>query len=184
MKIFLDMDGVAVDLVTPWIAQYNDHFGQNLKYEDILEFRWTETVPHSEIVNLYMQLPGFFGPKLKPIGDCVEIVQKLMEDNQVYFLTTPHAKSETCERDKRKWVEHHLPFFNVKDVIFSHHKNLCSGMNRVLLDDKPKNLTEWEEAGGIAICFDQPWNQCYKGEYRVKGWTPFYYLIEHFKDEF
>lgn len=184
MKIFFDMDGCLVDLVPAWLRLYNEATGENLEYKNLDCFRWTSKTKYPKICELYMQIPGFFGPQLPPIENAVETIKEIVEQHtNVYLLTTPYAKSETCERDKRRWVEHYLPFFNVKNIIFSHYKHECAGRNKILIDDKVQNLEEWERAGGISICFDQPWNQHYNGEHRVKGWIPALFLIQRLYDE-
>ena len=77
---------------------------------------------------------GFF-KKLRPMPGAVEAYEKLNEHFNVYILSTgpwsnPHSLCEKVE-----WVKEHLPSA-YKNIIFSHHKDLCRG--DYLIDDFEK----------------------------------------------
>lgn len=185
MKIYIDMDGVLVDMVSYWLKRYNEDCNQNIAVSDVQDFDITKVIPleHHQWILYYLREPGFFGPSLQPHVDAIEVFQKICEENeQVFVATTPHTKSETCERDKRKWLEHHAPFFHIKDAIFTHHKHLMAKNGDVLLDDRPETLKKWKDSGGIAVCFERPWNKNCEATHIVKSWQDFYWLLERIKE--
>ncbi len=60
----------------------------------------------------------------------------------------------TAEQDKRNWTRRVLSE-NVKvDAVCRKHKKLyCTGPDCILIDDREKNIREWQEAGGTGILF-------------------------------
>ncbi len=80
-------------------------------------------------------------------------------------LSSPQFKRKVQE-DTIEWLsKHNLPF---DDLCFVHDKGLLRAS--VLLDDATHNLTRASEVGIKAVCFDQPYNQDWKGD-RVRNWA-------------
>lgn len=183
MKIFLDMDGVIVDLVSGLLSQYNKDHHDSVKPQDIKAFGIHNYVKIKHAIYNYFKLPGMFGKNLEPFENAVQVIKMIVDEYpQTYILTTPHDSSETCERDKKEWVREHLPFFSTKNMIFSHHKHLLAKPGDVILEDKPANLKKWKENNGISVCYNQPWNQEVECNHRVKSWYEFYYLLDAIKN--
>jgi len=183
MKIFLDMDGVIVNLVSSLLKKYNKDYHDSVKPEDIKSFGIHKYVKINRAIYNYFKLPGMFGEELEPFENAISVIKMIAEEYpQTYILTTPHDSSETCERDKKNWVRKHLPFFNTKNIIFSHHKHLLSKPGDIILEDKPLDLKRWKDNGGISICYNQPWNQEATCTHRVKNWYEFYHLLEAIKN--
>jgi len=65
------------------------------------------------------------------------------------LLTTPARSVKNCKADKQAWVEREIS----KDiiVIMSGKKYEYADKNTILIDDMPKNIMPWREAGGIGI---------------------------------
>jgi 5'(3')-deoxyribonucleotidase len=72
---------------------------------------------------------------LVPIAGAVEAFTWLSHqpEFEVYILTAPSLKNPFCYIEKRLWIEAHLGFSAVKQLIISPHKNLNKG--HYLVDD-------------------------------------------------
>lgn len=79
-------------------------------------------------------IPGFF-QKLEPIVGAVEALQWLRVQHgvEVFILTAPSVHNPLCYTEKRLWVEEHLGFEWVHQLIISPHKGLFKG--DYLIDD-------------------------------------------------
>ena len=51
---------------------------------------------------------------------------------------------------KREWLKIHFPFL-LDTASFEANKYIYSAKGRLLIDDRPKNITLWREKGGIGI---------------------------------
>lgn len=112
--IYVDMDHVLCD--------YDDGFIRHQeKYPD-LEF------PQSQ--------PGLY-IGLKPMPEAIETYEWLDSHPRtlLYILTAPSIRNSHCYSEKRDWVERHLGFNSVRNLIISPHKHLCMG--DYLVDDMP-----------------------------------------------
>lgn len=185
MRIYLDMDGVIVNLVKKWLKFYNKDFKDNLTPNDLKSFNTSDHVKCGEVIYRYLALPEFFKTDLEPYEGALETIQKLYEENlhEIYILTSPHEKSSTCWHDKKTWINEHLSFIDSKDIIYSHHKHLNCHPGDIILEDKPETLLKWKQQGGISVCMDRPWNQNCECSHRVKGWENFYWLIKNIESE-
>jgi 5'(3')-deoxyribonucleotidase len=72
---------------------------------------------------------------LEPITDAIETFTWLNNQPEldVYLLSAPSLKNPNSYTDKRLWVEKHLGFTAVNQLIISPHKNLNKG--HYLIDD-------------------------------------------------
>jgi 5'(3')-deoxyribonucleotidase len=107
-------------------------------------------------VERYKQEPQFFY-NLEPIADNVNAIKELIaKDYKVKILSkSPH---ENADKDKRKWLEKHLPEIKNADMIFARpHERKIDFVNELeknfslLLDDYEKNIEEWRSENGIAF---------------------------------
>lgn len=80
------------------------------------------------------ELPGLY-VGLEPISGAIETFTWLStrESLAVFILTAPSIKNPHCYSEKREWVEKHLGFDAVKNLIISPHKGLNKG--DFLIDD-------------------------------------------------
>lgn len=80
--------------------------------------------------------PGLFSRMLAFDG-AKEAVLRLMENFDVYILSTAPWKNPSAWMDKVIWIQTHFGKALEKRLIISHHKNLCHG--DYLIDDRPNH---------------------------------------------
>jgi 5'(3')-deoxyribonucleotidase len=126
-KIFIDMDNTIVDFNKGGIA------------------------------NMFRK--GFF-QNLEAFPKAIALVQLLAEYNEIYILSKCIATTY-CKVEKMKWIEANLPFIPKNNIHLipsevskaSYIENIYGTLNKnyILIDDYKVNLSEWEQAGGLAI---------------------------------
>lgn len=118
-RLFIDMDGVLVDLK----SEIN---------------KFSEMMPG--LVNRYGadidKIPGLFKDPA-PIRGAADAFKRLSEVFDVYILSTAPWDNPDAWTHKRLWVEKHLGKAAYKRLILSHHKHLCQG--DYLIDDRTAN---------------------------------------------
>lgn len=79
------------------------------------------------------------------------------------FLTAPTLSAD-CFAGKAEWVQKFLPHEGkgaLKRLIIapSTDKAYLAARTRILIDDRQKNIDEWEKAGGVGIHFAGNWDE-------------------------
>ena len=146
--IFLDMDGVLVDLIPAMLK----HHGKKVtswpkgeydiaKVVDIFDF-W------SAIEDVYMDA------KLSRYG------YKLLDFCKSHASTTILSDPFSIPDTKRRWLRYYLPTFDADKAIFlsADKKARLACPDALLIDDSEQNCADWRDAGGVAYCWPQPWN--------------------------
>ena len=65
------------------------------------------------------------------------------------ILSAP-SREEESRIGKHLWIKRHIP--GTKTILtFAHNKKNHAGENHILIDDRAKNIEEWESQGGIGI---------------------------------
>ena len=120
--VYIDMDGVLVDLVSAVYEQYVHALGD-------------DGFDVGKVVD--QDVEPFY--KAAPVPGAVEAFKQLSNDPRfdVYILSTaPWANPESLTA-KRVWAEQHLGNEVNRRLIFTHNKNLMIG--DYLIDDRPNN---------------------------------------------
>ena len=127
-KIFLDLDGT--------LARFN--------VRNALERFATEK--------------GFFA-KLRAYKN-IEEINEMAKSGNIYIISA--SPNKQADVDKVQWITKYLPNINLLTNVFIcrvgedkakflKSKGITINKTTVLLDDYTKNLTEWENAGGVGI---------------------------------
>lgn len=161
MKIFLDMDGVLADFVGGVCKAHKrtcydkpEHLG-----EFSLEKCWGVTAAEF----WWPTNNWHFWANLEKTYEADAIVAMAIDAvgvKNVAILTSP-SLDPSCVPAKRAWVEKYYPQL-AKTMIFSWRKGIIGGSHRVLVDDRDRNIDDWEEAGGYGVLVPRPWNVAYK----------------------
>ena len=135
------------------------------KYEMMTWYRpRIPEIMHKELIARVFNTRGFW--EVIPIQKhAAEVMEEMVEKFDVHIVTSPWIDYKDCYKEKRNWVEEHLPFFDVVNIIFTRNKYLING--DVLIDDAPHYLDEFPNE---KIVFDQPYNREVKGDHRVTDW--------------
>lgn len=129
--IFFDLDGVLADFDLHADQQGKRTAEGKLKWDE-LDFKWWSTMP---------VCPG--------AKDFYETARTL---GIVKFLTAP-VLTPDCFAGKATWVQKFSSKgkFALKDLMIATDKQYIAKPNHILIDDRIKNIQEWEAAGGIGI---------------------------------
>jgi 5'(3')-deoxyribonucleotidase len=164
MKIFLDLDGV--------IANFSKGACEllNIQYPEKREFKqWDELFVNVPKPIFYSKIKGhdfWENLELYPYANkLVTMIDDISKGNWS-FLTKPMI-DPGCYSGKCAWVQKHFNKHIGKLIIVNGDKSVCcKGANDVLIDDAPKNIISWANAGGHAIRwvektddFDMSWYQ-------------------------
>jgi hypothetical protein len=84
------------------------------------------------------------------------MISKLQEYGTVVFCTSP-SWNPYAAAGKIMWLQARFgkPFRN---YVITNQKHLLAAPRTILIDDMPAQVDTFEEAGGDAILFPQPWN--------------------------
>jgi 5'(3')-deoxyribonucleotidase len=89
----------------------------------------------------------------------VELVTEKFGVENVAILTAA-AMHPMCAAAKRDWIREYYPQFE-KRMIFAQAKGFVGGPKKVLIDDRDRNIEDWEKAGGVGILVPRLWNVGY-----------------------
>lgn len=158
LKVFLDMDGVLADFVGG-ASEAHNRLSPYLNDQGIgvwdMEKLWGITS-----AEFWKPTNNFdFWFNLEKTLEADAIVQLAIDAvgvKNVAILTSP-SLDPCCVPAKRAWVEKCYPQL-AKTMIFSWGKGMIGGPQRILIDDRDRNIDDWEEAGGYGILVPRPWN--------------------------
>lgn len=139
--IYVDMDGVIVDLYNHIGKMLGKHYG---------------TITGDEWENFYQKVDAYKLFKTAPMFDSaftlLELVKKHSSKHQI--LSTPLIyNTDRCIVAKKEWLKSHAPEW-AANPIFTNSKEkyaVSNGIPNILIDDSASVIRKWEAAGGIAI---------------------------------
>ena len=134
--IFCDMDGVIVDFERGY-KELTGHYTKN--HPDNANF-WEPI--DKEGPSYWANLPWM------PDG------QELWRYNKKYkpYILSSPSRSQTSRVGKDAWLKMHLQNSYKKAYFYPRHqKQLFAGPNKILIDDLPNTIQEWNDAGGVGI---------------------------------
>jgi 5'(3')-deoxyribonucleotidase len=126
--LYIDMDGV--------IADFDEGIALICKNPKTLpDFKtWDSKVDY-----ICANYSDFFH-NIPPIIGAIDAVKYLMQQYEVYFLSTPMWDVPNSYIGKRIWIEKHFPLEGKKRLILTHRKDLQIGA--YLIDDRLRNGVE------------------------------------------
>lgn len=139
--LYIDFDGVILDteplLFEEWRKNPNRYLlSETEKIKYLKKCNWHYIINNSALINDSI----YYLKQMNPFESCI--------------LTKVHSlENESVE--KIKWLRNNGVKQNIIIVPYYFKKvEIVDSKENVLIDDCLKNLTEWEEHGGIPILFD------------------------------
>lgn len=140
--VYVDMDGVLADLFNH-VAIIHDveH------YNEMTRDDWEKFFQSTDAYHLFRDLPVFVTANL-----LLKIVKEMAGGYKI--LSSPlNYDLEGSIKGKREWLEKWISI-PADEIIFEHEKHkyaVSNGVANILIDDFRKNITAWNNAGGIGI---------------------------------
>jgi 5'(3')-deoxyribonucleotidase len=155
-QIYLDMDGVVVDLHTAFLANHGFVLTEENWPVGYKKGSQVMGMSQEEFDAPIMKAGATFWQGLKPYGWFEEFWQELNAIAPVCYLSSPEY-GPGCAGGKVKWMqERHGEEFG--DFVLTSRKELLAAPGCVLIDDTIRNLEKFEAAGGRGVLFERPWN--------------------------
>lgn len=168
LTIAIDVDGVVLDILTPWLSIYNVEYKDNLTRDDITDWDVHKFVKPQCGRGIYKYLDveqTYFQANVDPQA---KMIINAFRDlgHRVIFVTSTTPKSMGVKY-RKLLVEGLLD--KRENYIECADKSLIQAS--VLLDDYPKNLENFQ---GARYLYSQPWNKHETGYARVGSFIEFY----------
>jgi len=177
-KLLIDMDGVIVNLIDPWLSRINQDQGTNYTKNDIKGGIMESTGIPEEVCCTYFYEKDFW-LSLPPQDDVMEYLPKLDELFDIIIVTKAHFASPYCSHEKYMWMIKHFgkPF----KMVQTKYKSYVRGA--IIIDDMGDNLKRCHERGKTTICYAQPWNVDVDFGYKANSWKEIYQiLLDHLEN--
>ena len=160
-KVFLDMDGVLVDLYKVIINLSGKKSHKDISIDDFFKIMLS-----NDVYEFFKALPEF-----KSNNILIDKIMRFTNGAGFYICSTPlHDEREDSDSERNRyfigqsvlaknaWIDEHLHPLPIKRC-FTPNKAKDApaveedGTPNILIDDKQKNVDDWIAAGGLAIKF-------------------------------
>lgn len=148
--LYLDLDGVFANFIKRARELLGREYDPRSRTPADEEFFWKKvTAAHKRGEE--------FWSRMEMLPNAI----KLWEYTKKYrpiFLTSIgiSGASLDAERQKKQWVRKHFGNYKVIVVGGASKKTKYAAKNAILIDDTPKNITQWNATGGIGILHKSP----------------------------
>lgn len=178
--IFIDLDGTVYNLSEHVIKLYNLRHNTHYSPNTVSDYWWSNIDKNKEVWEDILKAEGTFYLG-NPIQNSIEVIDKLHQEGyEIFFVSLPNVGSQgKCFEEKLQWLQSHFDWITYKHLIATGEKYLLARENRILIDDFPKYLIDFELCGGKGIGFR---NAIYTDEFqgtKVDTWNEIYELIKN-----
>lgn len=164
LRILLDLDAILVDLLSEWLAWYNQQWKDNLTIEDITSWHIHDHVKCGNRIYEFFRGSKNY-EKAKVIPGAAKAVRALHEDGHEIFIVS--ASSGSTAKSKHVHVGRVAEYLPSERIILAHRKDVVKG--DVFIDDSPDNLrayrAAWPAAKVMTIAY--PYNRPLKDQVDV-----------------
>jgi hypothetical protein len=160
MRIFVDLDGVTVDLGKGIRGLFNIQ-------DPYLSEKYRGNCHMHKILGL--SIDEFFKPMDTKFWKNLEftidgkwilsLVEHLFGSKNVCLLTNHSCRPEVAA-GKVLWVEKNLPKYTER-LLIGVPKHFCAGPDTMLIDDSDDNVEQFRKFGGVGVLIPRPWNSDY-----------------------
>lgn len=169
-----DFDDTINRLVPNWVNWLNEHYGFDVKYEDIKNWDMSIAYPELTISQICAPLKNReFWKTVDMKPDAVYYVNKLIEEGFQFYLVTASAHT-TIQAKVEECLLRYFPNFDNHNIITTYHKHLIKC--NVLIDDYVPNLIN---SNAVKILMNAPHNvnSCNIEDFRVSSWKEIYEIV-------
>ena len=149
VNFFLDMDGVICDLD----RKIQEVFGTDYAAIQNKNYLWSKL---GDIDHLFLNLEPM--PHYRTLFNYLKSLEQIGSIHLEILTSLPYSTNKlvTAKQDKIDWVRKYLdPDIVVNTVVGGAKKrNFVKHPGDILLDDMPRNIDKWVEAGGTGILFN------------------------------
>jgi hypothetical protein len=138
-KIYSDMDGVIVDFDARFQELSGGFIPRDYESKYGVDAFW-------DLIDNQVGVPFFAEAPWMSDG---KVYWEYIEKYNPKLLSAPSRNNES-RLGKRKWVENNIPGTELILAYASNKKDYADSKS-ILIDDRPKNIKQWIEAGGIGI---------------------------------
>jgi 5'(3')-deoxyribonucleotidase len=140
--VYVDMDGVLADLFNHVGDIHDvDH------YNDMTDKQWEDFFQSTDAYHLFRDLPPF-----ATANRLLRMVKGMAGGYRILSSPLNFDRAGSI-KGKREWLSKHITV-QPDGIIFEHEKYkyaVSNGIPNILIDDFRKNITAWNNAGGIGI---------------------------------
>ncbi|MBV6513810.1 MAG: hypothetical protein FMNOHCHN_03366 [Ignavibacteriaceae bacterium] len=162
-NILLDMDGVLADFFSDSLLRLNKKFRSKESPITIEEYLESPSFDMAQKFGISagefwttIESDQYFWRNMTPFSWAKQLYEFLQRFAPVTICSSP-SLNPRCIPDKLEWISKHL---NIKSdqCMFGGRKHLMAKPNALLIDDYPKNVDKFIEAGGNAVLVPSSWN--------------------------
>lgn len=150
-----DVDGVLCNLISPWLAQYNRDYSDNLTVTEVSDWDISKFVKPEcgKKIFDYLEDPSLYDNAF-PYAGMLEVVKFIRKLYNVKFITTATVGSQGR---KLIWLQEH-GFFRSGDE-YAEMKDKSNAPVDILIDDYIENVKGFYERGsGVSLLVRREWN--------------------------
>jgi len=149
MKIYVDMDGILVDLVGQIQRDYQPVIPWEPGEYNLLK---VYGVPHDKWENLSID----WWANLEKTKEADQIVELVTQYGDLNILSKP--SSQMCIKGKFEWLQWHYPQTKTENMFFVESKHHLARPDTILIDDCSAIVEEFRACGGKAFLYPRHWN--------------------------
>lgn len=176
-RVLCDLDNILNSLTQTLIDTYNKDSGDNLKIENITQYKIDSfTKPEFKITDYFKDEKMWM--RVEPIVQAQEYLKIINQDYDLRIITASHIYDMPI---KYRWLKTFFPFIDRKQIWTVFDKDWISAT--VLIDDCLDNI------GGNykTILLDYPWNRSINEEtnnvFRAYDWQDIFMEIKRYEQE-
>lgn len=188
MNIAIDVDGVLAEQVPAVLEPIRDEFDVEMRKEEVRS--WDEPIPDTEtnikiLIEDRLEDPKFV-EDMSTVPGAVEALSSLKWKGHKLIIAT--ARGDHVVESTENWLRNHgFEFDEVRSV---ENRSKATLQADLLVDDYPKNVTEFSDSTGTAILFLQPWNEDFARQveaddpvYVANGWDEVLRIVERVESD-
>jgi uncharacterized HAD superfamily protein len=184
MKLGIDIDDVITKSMEAYVEDYNKNYNDNLKYENIIDYRLWNLFKDFTEKDLIKFFDDFFEEKaykLDLVKGVKEALNSLNSEHEIILITSRPA---IFNEKTKQFIDLHFPELDLKIIhsdtsTFNHSGkdkvDLCleNGID-ILIEDQLRYAKKCADKNIKTFLFDCPWNQDVEENenmVRVKNWS-------------